>query len=185
MRRMGRGTEGRGVPARVDASAAEDAQGAAESFESFFEEEHGNLFGALVLVTGDRHEAEELMQESFVRVWERWDRVSLMDSPSGYLYRTAMNGFRMRRRRARVAARRLFRRGSSADPLDAVELRDSVDRALAALTPRQRAAVVLTALLDYTSEEAGELLGVKAATVRSLATQARAAIREAEGAGDE
>ena len=51
-------------------------------------------------------------------------------------------------------------------------------RALRTLIPQQRAAVVLTSLLDYSSEEAGRLLGMKAATVRALTTRARASIRQ-------
>ena len=56
-------------------------------------------------MTGNRAEAEELMQDAFLSVWERWDRVSGMDDPIGYLYRTAMNLFRKRYRRAMLAVR--------------------------------------------------------------------------------
>ncbi|HXJ67174.1 MAG TPA: sigma factor, partial [Actinomycetota bacterium] len=78
----------------------------AESFEEFFDREKGALFGALALVTRNRHEAEELTQDAFVRLLERWDRVGEMDDPRGYLYRTAMNTFRSRYRRAVTAAKR-------------------------------------------------------------------------------
>ena len=60
----------------------------------------------MYLVTGNAQEAEEMMQDAFGAVWERWDRVSVMDEPTGYLYRTAMNRFRSRLRRASRAARR-------------------------------------------------------------------------------
>lgn len=86
------------------------------SFEAFFDAEHEGLFGALYLLAGDRQDAEELMQEAFLRIWERWDRVSRMQRPSGYLYRTALNLFRMRRRRLLVAARRLWRPPERSDP---------------------------------------------------------------------
>ena len=43
-------------------------------FDEFFEEEHERLFKALYFVTGNRHDAEELMQDAFLRLWERWDR---------------------------------------------------------------------------------------------------------------
>ena len=46
------------------------------------------------------------MQDAFLKVWERWDRVGRMDDPVGYLYRTAMNLFRKRYRRAMLAVRR-------------------------------------------------------------------------------
>src|SRR5439155_18445934 len=70
------------------------------SFEAFFDAEHVKLFGTLCVVTGDVAEAEDLMQEAFVRVWERWERVSRHPDPAGYLYRTAFNIQRNRYRRA-------------------------------------------------------------------------------------
>ena len=90
----------------VSARAVPPEPALAPSFEAFFEVEHERLVRALYLVTGNAQEAEELMQDAFVAVWERWDRVSVMDDPTGYLYRTAMNRFRSRLRRASRAARR-------------------------------------------------------------------------------
>lgn len=71
----------------------------------FFEVEHERLLRALFVVTGSAEEADELMQEAFVAVWERWDRVGTMRDPTGYLYRTAISRFRSRLRAARTAAR--------------------------------------------------------------------------------
>ena len=48
---------------------------AAPRFEAFYEDTHARLYTALCLVTGSRYEAEEVMQEAFVRVWERRDKV--------------------------------------------------------------------------------------------------------------
>ena len=155
------------------------------SFEEFYEHERDGLFGALCLITGNRHEAEELTQDSFVAVWERWDRVAAMENPTGYLYRTALNGFRKRRRRALFAVRHAIGGGRSQDAFEAVDARDVLRRALATLTPRQRAALVVTELLGHTSEEAGELLGIRAVTVRVLASQARAALGKSMERSDE
>jgi RNA polymerase sigma factor (sigma-70 family) len=110
--------------------------------------------------------------------------VRTADNPSGYLYRTAMNVFRMRYRRAKVAARRLLGTMPRSDAFDAVEARDEVERALATLTPRERAALVLTDLLGFSSDEAGAALGVRPVTVRVLASRARASIREDSEARD-
>ncbi|MGH2636931.1 MAG: RNA polymerase sigma factor, partial [Actinomycetota bacterium] len=109
--------------------------------------------------------------------WERWDRVGSMDDPTGYLFRTAMNRFRSRARRATWAARRVLGAAEGGDAFALAEDRDALARALAALPERQRAAIVLTELLGYGSEEAGRILGVKDVTVRSLASQARSALR--------
>lgn len=146
------------------------------AFDEFFETERGRLFRALLLVTHDSAEAEDLMQEAFVRVWERWDRVARIEDPVGYLFRTAMNLHRSALRRALTAARRSLRPSAGRDPFDEVAARDEAVRSLAMLTPRQRAAVVVTELLGYSSEEAGAILGVRPGTVRTLTSQARAAL---------
>jgi RNA polymerase sigma-70 factor, ECF subfamily len=148
-------------------------------FEAFFLEHHEQLFRALWLVTRNRHEAEEVMQDAFVRLLERWPAVQKAGNPEGYLYRTAMNVFRSRLRRAAVAVRRAFGQLPTDDQMAEVEARDAVVRALAPLPTRQRAAVVLTDVLGLTSDEAGEALGIRAVTVRVLAARGRATLREA------
>jgi RNA polymerase sigma factor (sigma-70 family) len=153
------------------------AQGT-ESFESFFGRHNDDLFAALWLITRNRHEAEEIAQDAFLRVWERWDRVAQMDDPEGYLYRTAMNVFRNRFRRAALALKRLGRGSLPDDHLEAVERREVLVQALSTLTPRERAAVVLTDVLGFTSEEAGKTLGIKPVTVRVLASRGRGRLQQ-------
>src|SRR3989442_3916405 len=72
-------------------------------FEPFFLEHHAALFRALWLVTRNHHEAEEIMQDAFLRMLERWSAVQAAGNPEGYLYRTAMNGYRSRLRPAAAA----------------------------------------------------------------------------------
>ena len=148
-------------------------------FEAFFLEHHEQLFRALWLVTRNRHEAEEVMQDAFVRLLERWPAVQATGNPEGYLYRTAMNVFRSRLRRAAVAVRRALGQLPADDQMAEVEARDSVVRALAPLPTRQRAAVVLMDVLGLSSEQAGSALGIQAVTVRVLAARGRATLREA------
>jgi RNA polymerase sigma factor (sigma-70 family) len=157
-------------PARIQAGA--------EVFEAFFEREKAALFRALCLVTRNRDEAEELTQDAFLSVFERWDQVRAMDDPSGYLYRTAMNAFRTWHRRAALGLKRTIGLTASDDRMMEVESEDAVVRALAPLSPRQRAAVVLVDLLGYSSEEAGQVLGIRAATVRTHAARAHADLRK-------
>lgn len=154
------------------------------SFEDFYELEHRDLFGAMCLIAGNRHDAEELTQEAFLRMWERWDLVQGLQNPTGYLYRTAMNGFRMRYRRAKTAARRVVPAVVRSNDLDAFESRHEVDRGLALLTPRQRAAVVLTDLLGFSYAEAADTLHVKPVTVRKLVSQGRETLRTIIGSDD-
>jgi RNA polymerase sigma-70 factor (ECF subfamily) len=158
----------------VDAPAAATEP---RSFEDLFLAEHRRLFGALCLITRDRGEAEDIGQEAFVRVLERWDRVASMTDPVGYLYRAAMNIFRSRYRRTRLATRRLFETRRP-DMMLEVEERDAVVRMLGLLNQKQRAALVLTEMLDYSSDEAGEIMGMPGSSVRVLTTRARALLRD-------
>ena len=153
----------------------------ASSFELFVNGESAKFHGALRLLTRDRAEAEDLMQDAFLKVWERWGHVRSLEDPTGYLYRTAMNLYRKRRRRAAVALRHAIRPRPPRQPLDEVESRDVVLRALATLSPRQRMSLVLMDLLGYHSEEAGKLMGVKPTTVRVLVSQGRSALRTTLG----
>lgn len=148
------------------------------SFEVFFDTEARTLFRRLCTVTGNSAEAEEIMQDAFLALWERWDRVARMDDPTGYLYRTAMNVFRKRTRRALLAVRRALAPASEPQPFSEIDERQDVVSALGKLTPRQRAAVVLTDVLDYSSEEAGRALGITPGTVRGLASRARDTLRQ-------
>ena len=144
------------------------------SFDAFYGEHFDRIRAALFLVTGTRHEAEEIAQESFLRVFERWDHVCVLESPGGYIYQTAMNVFRKRHRRASLALRRAFALAPSAtDDLGQVESRDELLRLLRDLAPRQRAAVLLTSILDLSADEAGNVLGLRPSSVRALTSRAR------------
>lgn len=149
------------------------------TFEDFFRGQTQSLYAHLCLITGNRAEAEELAQDAFLKVWERWDRVADMEEPVGYLYRTAMNLFRKRYRRAMLTLRKSVSEELRRDEFAGVDDRSIVARALAELAPRQRAALVLTELIGFRSEEAGHMLGVSAGTVRALASQGRAAMKRA------
>src|SRR4029450_10778393 len=83
------------------------AEHAPPDFAAFFAEEHAGLFKAMFFVTGNRADAAELMQDAFLKLWERWDRIDRLDDPTGYLFRVALNGFPMRTRAAIRATRRL------------------------------------------------------------------------------
>jgi RNA polymerase sigma-70 factor, ECF subfamily len=166
-------------------SAARAAPGEADlGFVDFFEEHRTRLFRAVWLVCRDRHEAEEIAQDAFLRVWQRWNTVRTLDDPTAYLFRTALNVTRNRRRHAALAVRRFAHLAPPQDDVAAVDARDAVVRALGALTARQRAAIVFTDLLDMTSGDAARALGVRPATVRVLAARARAALRKEIGDPD-
>jgi len=152
-----------------------------DGFEAFFEDHHADLFGALYLITRDWHEAEEIMQDAFLKVLERWEHVSSLADPVGYLYRTAMNLFRRRWRRASLMLRRTVGLTPQEDEISLIETRLDVVRAMASLSPRQRAVVVLTELLEFSSEEAGRMLGIAPGTVRMHASRGRRALADMLG----
>jgi RNA polymerase sigma factor (sigma-70 family) len=154
------------------------------SFDDFYLDEHERLFKALYFVTGSRHDAEELMQDAFLKLWERWGSIDRVEDPTAYLFRVGLNAFRMRRRRATTAIRRVAPVQDERDAFSDAEMRADVRRLLLQVTPRQRAALMLTDLLGYGSDQAAGILGVRPSTVRALATQGRQALRRAEGAQD-
>jgi RNA polymerase sigma-70 factor (sigma-E family) len=157
------------------------------SFEEFFDLHYQRLLRAMFLATGDRHEAEDLAQDAFVRVYERWDRVRGMERPDGYLYRIALNLRRSRLRRVATAARKLLggRSPEAPDPATGATERDVLRRALAALPDGQREAVVLVEWLGLTDGEAAEVLRISPVAVRVRISRARPTLRDhLRGASD-
>ena len=89
------------------------------------------------LLTRDRQEAEEVTQEAFLRLWERWDRIADAPDPVAYLYRTALNVWRSRLRRVAVAARKVIHHTRREDEM---EERRGEGRGRADASPRFRPA---------------------------------------------
>lgn len=150
---------------------------ASRDFSALFREESPKLFAALYFITGNQADAAEVMQEAFLKLWERWASIDRIDDPTAYLFRVALNGFRTRSRAARRAARRLVRAEPARDPFDEIELREDVRQLLLGLAPRQRAALLLLDMHCYGSEEAARIMGIRRSTVRALAAQGRAVLR--------
>ena len=100
------------------------------------------LFKALYFVTGNRADAAELMQEAFLRLWERWDTIdgSTIPPPTSSAWRSTGSGCG---RAPHAGPRGGWSRSTRRDPFDEVDMREDVRRMLLDLTPRQRAALVL------------------------------------------
>jgi RNA polymerase sigma-70 factor (ECF subfamily) len=155
-----------------------------ETFESFFRSHYASVVRGLVLVAGSEGEAEDLAQEAFARALERWDRIRTMESPVGYVYRTAFN---LNRNRLRHLARSLRRRPDfllGTDPASEVETRSEIRRVLAGLPASQREALVLVEWLGLDAAEAGRVLGIDAASVRGRIHRARRTINAHLGGDD-
>lgn len=147
-------------------------------FEEFFRDEHPRLVRALCLLVANRDEAEELAQAAMARVYERWERVRAMESPGGYVYRTAVNLQRRRLRHLAVRTRRLLTLGGEAQHEPSPELAHELTQALDALSDGQREAFMLVEWLGMTSEEAGRILRIAPGSVRSRVHRARATLRD-------
>ena len=152
-------------------------------FEGFAAEASDTLFRTGYLMTGDLKDAEDLVQETFLRVARRWSRVQSMDHPAAYARRILINlVLRDSDRRSRQKAE-LEQQSGGAEAADqhAVRALRAVDDlaefrwALAQLPARQRAVLVLRYWADLPVAEVAGILGCSAGTVKSTAS--RAAVR--------
>jgi RNA polymerase sigma-70 factor (ECF subfamily) len=140
------------------------------SFEGWYSKEYGALVRSLLVVTGDRDVAVEACSEAFARALARWERVSAMDSPTGWTYTVALNIARRTARRTRVEAI-LLRRAAASTP--APEPADEIWDAVRRLPDRQRTAVVLYYLADLPQREVAAAMGLAEGTVAATLHQAR------------
>jgi RNA polymerase sigma-70 factor (sigma-E family) len=145
------------------------------SFVAFVESAWQRHLRLALLLTGDRWRAEELLQDSLVRMYERWRKLSDHDDLHAYLRRALTNNhtslWRRRRRESLVAdvPETATPAGSDSD----IE----VKRALMALPLRQRAVVVLRLYEDLSERQTAETLGCSVGTVKSQYARALERLR--------
>ena len=130
--------------------------------ESLYEAHARGIFAFLAFRTGNRTLAEDLLADTFERVL-RTRRPPRRD-PKAWLYKVALNVLRDHARRASVEERALAAVSApsvdwSAGPIDAVENRDAVQRALAALSPEEQEAIALRFGADLTVPEIAAVTG--------------------------
>ncbi|HEY3942014.1 MAG TPA: sigma factor, partial [Acidimicrobiales bacterium] len=77
-------------------------------FEGWYAQEHARLIGSLLLITGDLDLAADGVDEGFARALEHWDRVGTMGSPTGWVFKVALNHARRVARRRGMERRLLF-----------------------------------------------------------------------------
>lgn len=153
---------------------------ASMSFDQLYDEQYVRLVRLAVLLLGDLGRAEEVVQDSFVAVHRRWDRLEGADL-AAYLRTTVVNRSRSLLRHLRVVARHpadLPGVGPGADSgvLDRAR-RAAVLEALAALPRRQREVLALRYYLDLSESEIAETLGISRGAVKSHASRGAAALR--------
>lgn len=142
-------------------------------FEDWYRQIHPRLGTALALAFGDVGLAQESADEACARALERWDRVSAMNAPNGWVYRVAFNDARRRLRRSGQERRLL--RGRKVESIDppAGELWFVV----AALPERQRQAVVLRHVGQLREAEIGAAMGITRGSVSSTLRAAYQSLR--------
>lgn len=145
-----------------------------EDFEDFVRTRSAALARTAYLLTGDRHHAEDLLQDTLSRVAERWRSLSRGGNPEPYvrrmLYTRAVDGWRRRRSRAawdEAATRQRPELRCHPDDAETVTRRLVLREALAKLTPRQRAVLVLRFYEDLTEVQTAEALECSVSTVKS------------------
>jgi len=138
-------------------------------FEDFYRAQHEPMLRLAYLLTQSRAVAEDLVQDSFIRIQPRWGQ---LDTPAAYLRRTVTNAcYSYHRRRKREEAYVSLPPGASEAEHD--EMWD----ALATLSPRRRAALVLRYYLDLSEADIADALGCRKGTVKSLTHRALADLR--------
>lgn len=139
------------------------------------------LIGALTLYCGDRFVAEELAQETLVRVLDRWPEVQQLTSPSAWAHRVAINLANSRFRRLRAERRAHQRLGARAERDNGVDVAAhiAVREAVTRLPRRQRTALVLRYFADLPVAEVAALMDCSPGTVKSLTHHAIDALRRA------
>jgi len=155
-----------------------------ERFTAFVQAHSATLFRTAYLMTGDYQRAEDLVQTTLVRVYQRWARVEEMDRPVAYARRILVNQsvswWRRRSSHERPAV--LRDEPSWSGHVDEVAEHDRVWQAVLSLPPRQRAVTVLRYYEDLSECGAAEVLGCSVGTVKSQTHDAVRALRRGLGA---
>jgi RNA polymerase sigma-70 factor (sigma-E family) len=181
----------------VDIADTRETPGAAASVTALYAEHALGLVRLAMVMTGDRGAAEDIVQDAFLGLYRRWDRLADVTAPLAYLRVSVVNGCRTAlRRRSRVG---LWPRTGADDTLDELaplagfgpqarlaesaeasvllsEEQRAVAGALQKLPQRQREAVVLRYYLDLSEEETAQVMGVARGTVKSATHRALAAV---------
>ena len=151
-----------------------------EGFAQFVEARARALQRTAWLLTGDRGLAEDLVQTALVRAWPKWERINRRDDPEVYVRRIMINTWATwarRRWRGEHATEPLPEGQAEEDIAAAVVVRMAVRSALASLTVRQRAVLVLRVFDDLSEAEVAQVLDCAVGTVKSTMSQALARLR--------
>ena len=173
------------IPAGAGVSATWNRESAGTFVETLFAKHQGEIFAYLVRMMRDPELAADLTQDAFVKAYRAYDTLEKDENARAWLYqiahRVALDELR-RRKIIRMIPWTGEARGAapSAERI-AMDLRLSgpLERALAAIPERQRAALLLAELHDLTGLELAAAMGVSHVAARAILTRARESLRRA------
>jgi RNA polymerase sigma-70 factor (sigma-E family) len=155
--------------------------GGREDFEAFVAARYAALLRTAYLLTGDHHDAEDLLQQSLVKAVGAWRRINGDPGPyvRSILVRANVSRWRSRRWRE-VVTESPADRATPAHDVSGAEDRLALQAVLGVLAPRQRAVIVLRYYEDLTKAQTAEALGIGIGTVKSQTRDALRRLRESE-----
>jgi RNA polymerase sigma factor (sigma-70 family) len=173
-------------PAALQRTVRLACQGDTQAFRQLIELTHGKLYRLVRHLTGDAGDAEDVVQETYVRAWQRLGELRDPSAVRGWLSRIAKNLAYDRRRRERsqptepatleLLGSRLGERRSAEEQLALASEWAAVRTALAALPDKHREVLLLREVEDMSYDEIADLLGLAVGTVESRLHRARQAL---------
>jgi RNA polymerase sigma-70 factor (ECF subfamily) len=163
---------------------ASSALAPSEVFDNLFERHERQIFGYLWRMTSDHALASDLCQETFLRAWQRLDRVSTYENPLGWLLRVATNlaiDAQRGQRRLLLLTGPLDEDNEpvGSDPTGGVADRELVAQILQSLAPRARAALVLREVYGLSLDEVAQTIGSTSVATKKTLSRAREQFRVA------
>ncbi len=163
---------------------AEGSWTADEALERLYAAHWRQLVRLSVLLVRDVGTAEEVVQDAFIAVHRRWDRLRDHDKALAYLRQAVVNRSRSALRHTAVVERHARSRsgeGVVAGPSEGGARRDAVRAALLQLSERQREVLVLRHYLDWSEAQIADALGISPGSVKAHAHRGSAALRQLLG----
>lgn len=147
-----------------------------EEFDGFYAATVQRLIGQLYAMTGDLSEAQDVVQEAYLRAWQRRRQLSLEDAPEAWVRTVAWRLAISRWRRVRGSVTAWRRHGPQAPVREPSPDHAALMDALRRIPESQRVAIVLHHLCDLSVEQVAAEMGVAAGTVKARLSRGRAAL---------
>lgn len=154
------------------------------AFDEFYRAYVHRIYQALAVTLGNDDLAREAVDEAMTRAYARWDRIRALDNPAGWVFRVSFNWatswWRKVRREQGVLTEERHPHTAATDP-SALAAREALSR----LPLAQRAVIVCRVLLDLSTAETADVLGISEGTVKSRLSRGLGALRQVLAGGSE